>query len=87
MLQQAGFMPQRQFHVLVNSANKEQHLTVLPNHAGTFRVIEQGKVLGELDFTPQHKCVRSRGRLKKSVISQLENSIQNYYLQFKGLAF
>lgn len=85
MLQQLGFMPQRQFHVLINLANKEHNLTVLPNAAGRFRVIEQGKVLGEVDFTPQRKCVCSKGRLKKSIITQLENHIRNYYSLFKGM--
>jgi hypothetical protein len=34
MSQQPGFMPQRQFHVLVNDANEDQPLTVLPRSAG-----------------------------------------------------
>jgi hypothetical protein len=85
MLQQTEFMPQRQFHVLISNADREHRLTVLPDQRGRFRVIEQGKVLGEVDFTPQHTCVRRKGRLKKSVVSQLENHIKNYYSQFKSL--
>lgn len=85
MLQQLGFMPQRQFHVLVNLANKEYNLTVLPNASGRFCVIEQGKVLGEVDFTPQNKCVCSKGRLKKTMIHQLEDHIRSYYSRFKGM--
>jgi hypothetical protein len=85
MSQQVGFMPQRQFHVLVNMANRQHNLTVLPGQAGNFRVIEQGKVLGEVDFTPQHKCIRRTGRLRKSMVNQLENHIRNYYSLFEGL--
>ncbi len=85
MLQEAGFIPQRQFHVLIGNADREHRLTVLPDQRGRFRVIEQGEVLGEVGFTAQHKCVRRKGRLKKSVVSQLENHLKNYYTQFKGL--
>jgi hypothetical protein len=85
MSQQVGFMPQRQFHVLVNMANRQHNLTVLPGRAGNFRVIEQGKVLGEVDFTPQHRCIRRKGRLRKSMVNQLENHISNYYSLFKEL--
>ncbi len=85
MSQQLGFMPQHQFHVLINHANREHRLTVLPNSQGRFRVIEQGEVLGEVDFTPQQKCVRKNGRIKQSVVNQLEQHIKNYYSRFKGL--
>jgi hypothetical protein len=87
MSQQAGFMPQQQFHVLINTANEEHNLTVLPNLAGYFRVIEQGKVLGEVDFTDHHKCVRRNGRIKKSLINKLDGHIKNYYSLFKGLVY
>ncbi|MFD2147152.1 hypothetical protein [Mucilaginibacter antarcticus] len=46
MSQQTGFMPHRQFHVLVAEANEEQYLTVLPDPQGNFRVIKHGEVLG-----------------------------------------
>jgi hypothetical protein len=79
MLQQKGFMQQRQFHVLVNEANEEQTLTVLPDPQGNFRVIKQGEVLGEVNYTPQSKIVCYKGRLKKALIDQLEKHISNYY--------
>jgi hypothetical protein len=79
MLQQKGFMQQRQFHVLVNEANEEQTLTVLPDPQGNFRVIKQGEVLGEVNYTPQSKIVCYKGRLKRALIDQLEKHISNYY--------
>ncbi len=85
MLQQLGFLPQRQFHVLVNLPGQQLNLTVLPHDQGHFKVIEHGEVLGELDFTPEHKCVRRSGKLKKSIITQLEQHIKDYYHEFKGL--
>jgi hypothetical protein len=78
MSQQSGFMPQRQFHVLVNEANEDQPLTVLPDPQGNFRVIKQGEVLGEVNYTPQSKIVCYKGRLKKAMIDQLEKHISNY---------
>jgi hypothetical protein len=87
MLQQPAFMPQRQFHVLINLENKERHLTVLPNHKGRFRVIEQGKILGEVDYTPHNRCICSTGRLRKPVMHQLEKHIKDYYTLYKGLPY
>lgn len=78
MSQQSGFMPQRQFHVLVNEANKDQPLTVLPDPKGNFRVIKQGEVLAEVNYTPQSKIVCYKGRLKKALMDQLEKHISNY---------
>jgi len=85
MLQQSGFFPQRQFHVLISLPGEQYNLTVLPHNDGHFKVIEHGEVLGEVDFTPEHKCIRRSGTLKKGVIDQLEQHIKNYYREFKSL--
>ena len=79
MQQQPGFMPHRQIHVLVNLKNKDHNLTVLPDYAHNFKVIEQGEVLGEVNFTPQRKIVCYKGSLKKTIIDQLEKHLSNYY--------
>lgn len=79
MVQESGFMPQRQFHVLVNDANQDQPLTVLPDPQGNFRVIKQGEILGEVKYTRQNKIVCYKGRLKKTLMNQLEKHISNYY--------
>ncbi|MDB5118001.1 MAG: hypothetical protein JWQ79_3493 [Mucilaginibacter sp.] len=79
MSQPSGFMPHRQIHVLVNMKNKDHNVTVLPGHEGNFRVIEQGEVLGEVNFTPQRKIICYKGRLKKALISQLEKHLSQYY--------
>ncbi|HEY9533542.1 MAG TPA: hypothetical protein VIQ77_03365 [Mucilaginibacter sp.] len=78
MSQQTRFIPQRQFHVLVNDANEEHNITVLPSHEGNFRVIKQGEVLGEVTYTPQKKIVCYKGRFKKTVMEQLEKHILQY---------
>jgi hypothetical protein len=79
MSQQSKFIPQRQFHVLVNDANEEHNITVMPSQEGNFRVIKQGRVLGELSYTPQKKVVAYKGRFKKRVMQQLEAHINHYY--------
>lgn len=78
MSQQTGFIPQRQFHVLVNDANEEHNITVLPSNEGNFRVIKQGEILGEVTYTAQKKIVCYKGRLKKAVMDQLEKHISHY---------
>lgn len=78
MSKQTGFIPQRQFHVLVNDANEEHNITVLPSNEGNFRVIKQGEILGEVAYTPQRKIVCYKGRLKKALMTQLEKHISNY---------
>jgi hypothetical protein len=85
MLQQSGFLPQRQFHVLINLPGEELNLTVLPHNDGHFRVMEHGEVLGEVDVTPDHTFVRRGGKLQKSVMDQLEQHIKDYYQEFKSL--
>jgi len=79
MTQQTEFMPRRQFHVLVNDADEEQNLTVLPGTHGSFRVIKQGEILGEVSYTPQNKMVCYKGRLKKALMNQLEKHLNTYY--------
>jgi hypothetical protein len=79
MSQQAQFIPQRQFHVLVNDANEEHNLTVLPGTQNNFKVIKEGEVLGEVSYTPQSKIVCYKGKLKKALMDQLEKHISNYY--------
>jgi hypothetical protein len=79
MSQQAQFIPQRQFHVLVNDANEEHNLTVLPDTQNNFKVIKHGEVLGEVSYTPPSKIVCYKGKLKKALMDQLEKHISNYY--------
>jgi hypothetical protein len=78
MSQQPGFMPQRQFHVLINDANEELNITVLPDPTGNFRVIKGGEILAEVNYTPKSKIVCYKGRLKQALMDQIENHISNY---------
>jgi hypothetical protein len=82
MSQQSGFIPQRQFHILVNDANVEHNLTVMPGMQNNFRVIKEGEVLGEVTYTPESKIVCYKGRLKKALMTQLEKHISNYYYAY-----
>jgi hypothetical protein len=80
MLSQLSFLPQRQFHILVGFPDEERSLAVVPNEAGKFRVIDQGKILGELNFNKTRGgFVCYKGRLKKAIITQLEKHIRNHY--------
>lgn len=85
MLQLSGYIPQRQFHVLVSLPGEEHNFTVLPDTSGHFRVMEHGEVVGEVSLTPENKCVPHSGNLKKSILNQLEDHIKNYYREFKNL--
>jgi hypothetical protein len=79
MTPQTEFMPHRQFHILVSEADEEHDLTLLPGTHGSFRVIKQGEVLGEVSYTPQSKIVCYKGRLKQALMDQLEKHISMYY--------
>jgi hypothetical protein len=79
MTQQSNFIPQRQFHVLVNDANEEYNITMMPSKEGNFKVIKHGEVLGEVAYTPQKKVVAYKGRFKKRIMEQLEAHIHHYY--------
>jgi len=85
MLQLSGFLPQRQFHVLISLPGQELDLTVLPHQNGHFKVLDHGQELGEVDLTPEYKCVRRSGKLNGNVLKQLEQHISDYYGRFKGL--
>jgi hypothetical protein len=78
MSQQPAFMPQRQFHVLVNDANEEHNITVLPDPTGNFKVIKGGEVLAEVTYTRKSKIVCYKGGLKQALMDQLEYHISNY---------
>jgi hypothetical protein len=80
MLQQIAFIPQHQFHVLINFKNDERSVAVLPNEAGSFRVVDQGKIIAEVNFDKdRHSVVCCRGKLNHHVMSQLSNQIESHY--------
>ena len=67
MLQQLGFLPQRQFHVLIYLPGQVLNLTVLPHNDGHFRVIEHGEVLGEWTLHPTINLCAAAGSSKKAL--------------------
>jgi hypothetical protein len=79
MLQQIAFIPQHQFHVLINFKNDERAVAVLPNEAGRFRVVDQGKIIAEVNFDKNSSVTCCQGRLAPSVKAQLERQIKSHY--------
>jgi hypothetical protein len=79
MVQRPNFLPQHQFHVLINFKNDERSIAVLPNEAGKFLVVDQGRILGQLDFDNQLNCVSAYCKLDPSILAQLNREIRNHY--------
>ncbi|MGN6638562.1 MAG: hypothetical protein ACTHJ8_06595 [Mucilaginibacter sp.] len=79
MKPRSSFFPQRQFHLLINFKDDERSVAVLPDEAGKFLVVDQGQVLGELDFDKQLNCVSSHCQLDEHILMQLNNGIRNHY--------
>jgi hypothetical protein len=79
MLQQIAFIPQHQFHVLINFKDDERIVAILPNEAGRFRVVDQGKIIAEVNFNEEHNVVCCQGKLEDNIMTQLEYQIKNYY--------
>jgi len=83
MLQQIAFIPQHQFHVLINFKDDERIVAVLPNkEAGRFRVVDQGKVIAEVNFDrKKSNIVCCQGKLEDNIMAQLAHQIKNHYGQ------
>lgn len=80
MLSRAAFKPQHQFHLLINFKKKdERSIAVLPNEHGQFLVVDQGRVLGELDYDKQFNCVSARCELDPKILTQIKKGIRKHY--------
>ena len=79
MLRGSKFLPQHQFHILINFKDDERSVAVLPNEAGKFLVVDQGKVLGQLYFDKQLNCVSAHCELDATILAQLNKEIRNHY--------
>ena len=80
MLSRAAFKPQHQFHLLIKFQKEdERSIAVLPNEAGQFLVVEQGRVLGELAYDKRFKCVSSRCELDSKILTQIKKGIRKHY--------
>jgi hypothetical protein len=51
----------------------------LPDEAGKFLVVDQGKILGQLGFDKHLNCVSCQCELDSAIIAQLNNEIRNHY--------
>ncbi|MFI5160790.1 MAG: hypothetical protein ACHQHN_05905 [Sphingobacteriales bacterium] len=79
MITVSKFFPERQFHVLINFKDDERSVAVLPNDAGNFLVVDQGIVLGQLDYDKQLNCVAAKCELDSTILSQLKRAIRNHF--------
>jgi len=79
MLTASKFLPERQFHILINFKDDERSVAVLPDESGKFLVVDQGKVLGQLDYDKQLNCVSAQCELNSTILSQLKKEIRNHF--------
>ena len=79
MVHASKFLPQHQFHLLINFSDDERSVAVLPDEAGKFLVVDQGRVLGELDYDKHLNCVSALCELDKHILSQLNKGIRSHY--------
>ena len=83
MRQRSAFHPEHQFHVLINFNDDERSVAVLPGDKGKFLVVDQGKVLGQLDFDRNFNLC-AKCELEAAVITQLNREIKDHY-EYTGL--
>ncbi len=79
MRQLTSFFPERQFHILINFNNDERSIAVLPDETGSFLVVDQGKVLGQLAFDQQLNCVSCDCDVDETILAQLLRQIRDHY--------
>lgn len=79
MMSRSEFLPQQQFHLLIDFKNDERSVAVLPNDEGKFLVVDQGEVLGQLDFDKQLNCVSAQCELDANIVAQLNSGIRSHY--------
>jgi len=79
MRQQTGFLPEHQFHILINFSDDERAVAVLPDEAGKFLVVDQGKILGQFGYDKHLNCVSCQCELDAAIVAQLNSEIRNHY--------
>lgn len=80
MLPRTAFKSQYQFHVLINFKKEdERSIAVLPNDAGQFLVVDQGRVLGELKYDRRFNCVSAKCELDTKILTQIKKGIRKHY--------
>jgi len=75
----SAFLPQQQFHLLIDMQGIEHSIAVLPDGKGLFLIINQGSIIGELGFDKQLGCISNRLNLNAHLIEQLHVGIKNHY--------
>lgn len=79
MVRSSAFIAEHQFHVLINQNGSEHSVAVLPNEAGKFLVVDQGRQLGLLQFNKQGECVAIHGNIEVAALTQLTSQIKEHY--------
>ena len=79
MAHSAAFKPEHQFHVLISLRGDDHCIAVLPNEAGEFLVVEQGNVLGLLQFNKKGNCISTHGHIEAEALLQLTDQIKDHY--------
>jgi hypothetical protein len=79
MFIKSGFSRQQQFHLLINFNDDERSITVLPDKAGQFLILDQGTVLGKFDFNKRFNAVLEHYKLSADILVQLINGIKIHY--------
>jgi hypothetical protein len=79
MSKRLSFSQQQQFHLLIDFRDDERSITVLPGGTGKFLLLDQGEVLGELDFDQHFNCISNTSGLSPAVHAQLSSGIKNHY--------
>ncbi len=81
MLRTTVFNPRYQFHLLINFKQKdERSIAILPNRSGQFRVVDQGDILGELEYDQHCNCIASRCNVPKHILAQIKNGIRDFLM-------
>lgn len=86
MEQSTAFLPERQFHLLINFDKTDHNVAVLPDRSGKFLVVDQGKVLGQMDFDRNFNCIAYQSELDAVTIAELNLKIKEHS-QYIGLLY
>ena len=79
MYSRVKFSLQQQFHLLINMFDGEHAMAILPGCNGSFLVIDQGNIPGELSFDNQFDCISGQADWNPPLMEQLRAGIKNYY--------
>ena len=81
MLRKTAFDTRYQFHLLINFKQKdERSIAILPNRSGQFQVVDQGDILGELEYDQHYNCIASRCKIPQPILNQIKSGIRDFLM-------